>query len=250
MVEGQVPIAADVLLLAAGFGTRLGKLTAEIPKPLVQVAGRALVDRNLELLGRAGFRRVILNLHYRAEQIQNFVGDGSAWGLCVEYSHEPVLLDTGGAIKQIQSRLKFDNLFTVNSDIILGSDFSFRKLLAHHRSQEPSAAATLVLREDPEAEAFGAVGVDAAGRICRFLGTTYVDHPVRATLMYTGVQVLSTSLLDQMPPAGSIFSITKDTYPSALAAGAVLSSIRYQGLWNDVGTPERLAEAEQILRNR
>lgn len=238
---------ADLLILAAGFGTRLGSITEQQPKALVAVGGKPLIVWNIELAAAAGFKRIFINLHYLGERIRSALGDGSRWGLCIEYSDEqPQILDTGGAIRNIEHLLAHDLLITMNCDALLGRDFSLSGLLGAHR-QQPEALATLVLRRDKRAEQFGALGVNPAGRIVSFLGKTYLRDTITEVLMYTGVQVVSRALIARMPPAGSIFSITRDTYPQLLSEGGYLSSLRYDGLWNDVGTPERLAEARAAV---
>ena len=126
-------LQADILLLSAGFGTRLRPLTESVPKPLIEVAGESLLSRNLALLSRQGCRRVIINLHYLGDKIKEFVADGSRWGLEVFYSEEPDILDTGGAIKKVAPLLEHQQLLTINSDILLGTELDLQSLLAGHR---------------------------------------------------------------------------------------------------------------------
>ena len=236
---------ADVLLLAAGYGKRLQPLTLVKPKPLIEVGGQALIDRNLAVIARSGARRVIVNTHYLAEQVQQFVGDGSQWGLEVCFSHEPLLLDTGGAIRQIERLLRHEVLLTVNSDILLGRDFSLNAVLQAHVENPAAPELTVVLRRDPEAAQFGEVGVDRQGMVTSFLGAEYGE--VTERLMYLGVQAISRRVLAFMPPAGSVFSITRQTWVELLQRGAKLASLRYDGYWSDVGTLDRLRQAEHDL---
>lgn len=241
---------ADVLLLAAGYGKRLRPLTETIPKPLIEAGGSTLIEHNMRLLARSGFKRVIINLHYLGDLIREFIGDGSRWNLEVEYSVEPVLLDTGGAIKNIEHRMATAHLLTINSDTVFADDFSLGPLLAEHLQSEESPVATMLLREDPEAEAYGSLGVDAGGRVVDFLGQHYGPTPAAQTLMFAGVQVLSKRLIEALPPAGSIFSITRDVLPGVLARGDLVKSVRYDGYWSDVGTPGRLEEVRKRLERR
>ncbi|MCB0345360.1 MAG: nucleotidyltransferase family protein [Bdellovibrionales bacterium] len=236
---------ADLLILAAGFGKRLGALTENCPKALVKVAGKPLIFWNIELAVTAGFEKIFVNLHYLPELIRKEVGDGSRWGIEIKYSEEqPLILDTGGAIKNIESKLEHQMLVTMNCDTLLGRDFSISGLITRHQSC-PEALATLVLRRDHRARDFGSVGVDTEGRVVSFLGKQYGKTPPIEELMYTGVQVLSRKLIAEMPPAGTVFSITQDTYVEKLSAGGYINSDLYPGAWNDVGTPERLEEAQQ-----
>jgi NDP-sugar pyrophosphorylase family protein len=236
----------DVLLLAAGYGKRLMPLTRDLPKPLVAVQGKPLIEWNLELLAAAGFRRIFINLFYLGEKIRAALGDGSKWGVELLFVDEPLLLDTGGAVKNIQPHLHSDHLLTVNSDILLGRDFSFDALLRQHWSGSPLA--TLALREDDDAEHYGILECDAAGRIISLRGTrlpeeVYTPLPPVHSLMYMGVQILDCRILDGMPERGTAFSLTRDTFRTLIQQGKYLNSIQYQGFFSDIGTPDRLRNA-------
>lgn len=237
-------LQADVILLAAGFGKRLAPITESIPKPLVRVSGKPLIDWSLELLASAGVRRVFVNTHYLAEQIHEHLRDASRFGIAVEFSHEDPILDTGGAIKNLEDRLSFETILTINSDALLGRDFPLRELLAEHQQSSDGRMATLALREDPDAKKYGEVCVNAKGQVCRFLGKEYLKVGACRSLMYTGVSVLSREILDYMPSKGSVFSLTQDTYVKLLENDRVIQSLCYAGYFCDVGTKERLEQAE------
>lgn len=236
----------DAMLLAAGHGTRLRPLTDHTPKPLISVGGKTLLARNLSLLAAQGFTRVFVNVHHLGEQIENAVGDGSSFGLRIEISREPVLLDTGGGVGNIASRVESNELLVMNSDVLISPAVSLRALVSAVREDSRRPAAALLLREDPRAESFGAIGIDESTRIVRFLDVS-AGPPAAETLMFCGVSVLSRALLESMPKPGSIFSLTRDTLRNAVAGGSCVLGKRFDGYWNDVGTPERLAEAEGAL---
>ena len=238
-------VDAEVLLLAAGYGKRLRPLTDRVPKPLIEVGGKALLDWNLQMIARAGFRRVFINLFYLKDQIRNFVGDGSRWALDIELVEESVLLDTGGAIKNIEPWLESDSLITVNSDILLGFDFSLREVWRAHRGHPAKPLVTMVLRPDINVEQYGAIEVDASGRVCGYLGKSFGSKTVPPPMMYTGVQVLSRDSLLSMPERGSVFSVTRDTHLKILTEGKAIASYIYYGYWSDLGTPERLVQASK-----
>ncbi|HQH28238.1 MAG TPA: nucleotidyltransferase family protein [Oligoflexia bacterium] len=240
---------ADVLVLAAGFGNRLRPLTDHLPKPLIEVCGRTLLDRNLELLARNGLRRVIVNLHYRARQIREFVGDGSKWGLEVCFAEEPVILDTGGAIKNIEPLLRHDYLLTLNSDILIAPDFPLAGLLRTHVAHQGHPLVTMVLRHDSAAQDYGEIGIDQSGRVVRFLGHDYGPVQAVQSLMFLGIEVLSRELLKWMPEAGHAFSITRDIFPKVLRAEGFISSFIFDGFWADIGTSNRLREASKTWQD-
>ncbi len=227
---------ADILILSAGFGSRLGDLTKDRPKPLVPVAGVPVIDYSLKMVAREGFREVFVNLHYHAQQIRDYIGDGGRYGLRVNFVEEPIILGTGGAMRNIEEQLKHQTLLTLNSDLVLGCDFSLRRILETHERTVPIPLATLTLRHDREAERYGAIGIDDSGRVTTFLGQKYFDVSIRDTLMYLGVQAVSRELFRYMPSSGSVFSITRDVYPKLLADGGYLSSFIFDGYWADVGT--------------
>jgi len=240
----------DVLLLAAGFGTRLRPLTDSIPKPLLPFCGKCIIDWNLELLASAGFRRVFINLHYLGSLIREHVGTGSAWGLDVHYLEEPVILDTGGAIRNFQEHMRGEALLVINADIVLDRQFPFAQLLNAHKqaSAEDPVVATMVLRRDEDSADYGQVGMDRQGVICHFRGHDYLAPcgPLEM-LMFTGIHVLSRNVFEYMPPKGLAFSITRDTYRMVLECGSLIRGFLYNDFWEDLGTIDRLRRAEKVF---
>ena len=228
---------ADVLILSAGFGARLRPLTDSLPKPLIEVAGKRLIERNLELIARAGAKEVFINLHYLKEKIRDFVGDGSTWGLHVRFVEEPVILDTGGAIKNIEPWLQHEQLVTINADVIVGPDFNISDVLRRHVQNPEHPLITMVLRSDSKAVEYGELGVDAGGRVVSFSGHTYRPGLWRRGLMFSGIQVISRKVLEHMPPRGEVFSITRKTIRDILENQGIIASYEYLGYWTDVGTP-------------
>src|SRR5688572_6733281 len=154
------------MILAAGFGTRLRPLTNVMPKPLLPVAGTPLIVWNLLLLRRYRFHDVMINLHYLGPMIQQALGDGSQFGLRLEYSPEPVILGTGGGIKQVEPFFNGEPFLVLNGDTLFELDLD--TVIAFHRERE--AAATMVLRRDPEAARWGLVEVGPRDQVIRITG--------------------------------------------------------------------------------
>ena len=165
------------MILAAGYGTRLRPLTLSLPKPLLLVGGRPLLVWNLMLLKQHGITEALINLHYRGDQIVEALGDGSRYGMRLAYSHEPVILGTGGGIQQAQSYFENRPFLVLNGDTI--SDCDLTALLETHRATQ--ALATLAIREDPRAVDWGAVMVDADSRIVQIKGEPAVAQIGRAS---------------------------------------------------------------------
>ena len=228
------------MILAAGLGTRLRPLTETTPKPLLPVGGTPLIVWNLLLLRAGGIREVIINLHYLGSMIEAALGDGSRWDMQIAYSYEPELLGTGGGLKKAEEFFEGESFLVMNGDTLINVDLP--ALQEFHRSQ--AGVATLVLRDDPHAEQWGAVESDAQDRILRINGRgrdLFALPTVAHTRMFAGVHILHPSLLDGAP-TGTPFSII-DSYTNALAGGSRLLGFVYAGYWSDVGTVERYAQA-------
>jgi NDP-sugar pyrophosphorylase family protein len=235
------------MVLAAGQGMRLRPITDSKPKALVPVAGRPMIEYALLLLRHYGIEEIVINLHQFGGQIENYLGDGAKLGLRITYSNEPELLDTGGGLRKARSFLQDDAFIVINTDALI--DVNLAELITFHRNRQ--ATATLVLRPDEQADRYGSMDVDGAGRICRFLNSKIDLKPAGPTrkLMFTGVQILAPKVFDYMEShgAGEKFSTTRQTYPRMLLAGEPLYGFCFEGFWQDLGTIERIKQAEASL---
>jgi NDP-sugar pyrophosphorylase family protein len=229
------------MILAAGLGTRLRPLTGTIPKPLLPVEGTPLIVWNLLLLRAGGIREVIINLHYLGNMIEEAIGDGARWDMQVQYSHEPVLLGTGGGLKAAEWFFEKQPFLVINGDTLI--DLNVKALMKFHRDH--GDVATLVLRDDPHAAQWGAVESDGQNRILRINGRgmsqAYLTGPL-VQRMFAGVHILHPSLLENAP-TGTPFSII-DTYTNELASGSRMFGYVHAGYWSDIGTMERYAQAQ------
>jgi len=238
------------MVFAAGQGERLRPLTDKIPKALVPVAGRPMIDYPLLLLRHYGIREVIINLYHLGEQIEAYLSDGAKLGLEITYSKEQELLDTGGGLLKAKPFLQDGTFIVINTDVLI--DLPLANLINFHRAKK--AAATLALRPDPLADQYGSMDIDSEGRICRFLLAKRPAAPAGpyTKLMFTGVQILEPKIFEYMPSDGSSakFGTTKDTYPKMLLAGEALCGFRFDGFWQDVGTAERIKQVEDQFAKR
>ncbi len=230
------------MVLAAGLGTRLRPLTDRIPKPLVEIGGRPMIEYTLGMLRAAGVEDVVVNLHHKGDQIRAALGGGERFGLRIHYSPEDPILDTGGGVAHARALLGDEPFVLANSDAWI--DLDLAPVWRLH--EERAALATLVVRADPEAARYGALELDATGRIRRFLGRpSTVDEPL-VERMFCGVHVISPAIFAHMPAAGD-FSITRDVYRPLVEAGAWLQGFDHAGYWRDLGTLESLEEARDDL---
>lgn len=235
------------MIFAAGLGERLRPITTSLPKALVRVAGRPMIDYPLALLRHYGICDIVINLHHLGEKIEAYLGNGAAQGLNITYSKEDELLDTGGGLLKAKHHLQDDTFVVINTDVLI--DLRLKDAIEFH--QRKRAVATLVVRPDPRADQFGSLEIDDAGYIERFLQVRRPDTTpaVKEKLMFTGVQIVEPHIFDYMPPPSGQkkFGTTKDTYPRMLTSGEPLGGFRFAGFWQDLGIAQRITEAEQSL---
>lgn len=235
------------MILAAGQGTRLRPITDDKPKALVPVAGRPMIEYALLLLRHYDIRDIVINLHQFGDQIESHLGDGAQLGVRINYSKEVELLDTGGGLLKAKSFLHDGSFIVINTDALI--DLNLTELIAFHERNK--AAVTLVLRPDEMADQYGSMDIDDDGRIHRFLNSKIAAQPARPLrkLMFTGVQILEPKIFAYMAAqgAGEKFSTTQQTYPQMLLAGEALYGFCFDGFWQDLGTVERIRQAETSL---
>jgi NDP-sugar pyrophosphorylase family protein len=227
------------MILAAGFGTRLRPLTDRLPKALLPVAGIPLIEWNLRLLRRHGISDVVINLHHLGTRIEQHLGDGTRFGLRLSYSREPIILGTGGGIKQVEPFFGGEPFLVLNGDTLLEVDLD--ALVRFHR--ERGALATMVVRADPDPDRWGAVEVDEGQGVVRIGGRGRKEPIPAEKRMFAGVHVMHPGLLVSVP-CGRESSII-DAYVRELENGAVIAAFEMTGYWSDVGTPERYAQAQR-----
>jgi len=230
------------MILAAGLGTRLRPLTNTTPKPLLPMGGIPLIVWNLLLLRRHGFHEVVINLHYLGPMIEQALGDGSTFGLRIRYSHEPVILGTGGGIKQAEPYFSGEPVLVLNGDTLV--ELNLEALMAFHRSQK--AAATLVVREDADAASWGLVEVGEDHRIVRITGKGLPDSVPTVPRMFVGIHILEPWLLRDVQKG--VMSSIIDPYVAAISRGETVLGFDLNGYWSDIGTVERYEQAEQDVR--
>jgi NDP-sugar pyrophosphorylase family protein len=230
------------MILAAGLGTRLRPLTENIPKPLLPVGGTPIIVWNLLLLRQHGIKDVMINLHHLGHVIEKKLGDGSQWGMRVQYSVEPIILGTGGGIKAVESFSEGEPFLVMNGDTLI--ELNLTELLDRHRSG--NGVATMVLREDPEVERWGVIETDPDHRVLTILGRgrqPLPSDPPALRYMFAGVHVIHPCLLRHCPQ-GQPSSII-DAYVAELEDGAVIQGYIAKGYWSDIGTEERLTQAHR-----
>ncbi len=230
------------MVLAAGLGTRLRPLTASLPKPLLPLGPYPLLVWNLFLLRQHGIADVMINLHYRGEQIRQALGDGSQWRMRLFYSHEPTLLGTGGGLKRVEAFFQDGPFLVCNGDTVADLDLS--RLVAHHRGEK--AMATMALRDDPDVARWGVVETDRHDRVLRIHGKGRLAAEGEAPpsrRLFAGIHVVDPLMLRDLPRNVRVSIL--DAYVAQLERGATVAGYVFSGYWSDVGTPERYAQVRQ-----
>jgi NDP-sugar pyrophosphorylase family protein len=235
------------MILAAGLGTRLRPLTNDRPKALVEVAGRTMLEIALARLRTFGVREVIVNAHYFAEMIVEYLKAHDNFGMRIEVSREEELLDTGGGLKKAWSFFadSEEPFILHNVDVISSIDLG--QMMRFHAGQ--AALATLAVQERTTSRY---LLFDETGRLCgRRAGLDGRTELVRTAelvqaLAFSGIHVISPSIFSKLKEAGA-FSII-DAYLRLAAEGEKIAAFRVDGCyWRDLGRPESVMEAARNL---
>lgn len=238
-VTAEVPHTA--MVMAAGLGTRMRPLTATRPKPLIEVAGKPLLDHVLDRLRAAGVRRVVINVHYLPDLLEAHLREAEGIEVLISDEREQ-LLETGGGLIRAEPMIDCDPFIAVNSDNLWvdGPADTLRLLASHWDCQRMDALLLLVpLARASNHRGIGDFHMDRVGRIRRR------ERSRVAPFVYTGVQMLSKRLLREAPQGP--FS-TNLLWDRAIAEGRCFGAV-HQGLWFDVGTPESIGETELALQD-
>ena len=239
-VPGEVPRTA--MIMAAGLGKRMRPLTATKPKPLIEVAGKALLDHVLDRLRGAGVKKVVVNVHYLADAVEAHLASRKH-GLEVVISDErKLLMETGGGLVQAADLIDSDPFLAINSDNLwIDGPADTLKLLASHWDDSKMDALLLLvpLARARNHRGIGDFHMDRQGRLRRR------DKSRVAPFVFTGIQILSKRLLRDAPDGP--FS-TNVLWNRAIAEGRCFGAV-HQGLWFDVGTPRSIKLTETTLED-
>ncbi|WP_030694407.1 NDP-sugar synthase [Streptomyces globisporus] len=235
----------EAILLVGGKGTRLRPLTVNTPKPMVPAAGVPFLTHQLARARAAGIEHIVLATSYLAEVFEPYFGDGSSLGLSLEYVTEEEPLGTGGAIRNVASRLHSgpdDPVLIFNGDILTGLDI--QALVDTHSSSGADVSLHLTRVEDPRA--FGLVPTDDTGRVTAFLEKPQTPEEIVTDQINAGAYVFKRSVIDSIP-AGRPVSVERETFPELLSSGAHLQGMVDSTYWLDLGTPQAFVRGSADL---
>lgn len=232
------------MILAAGYGERLWPLTADRGKPALPVLGKPLVGYVAEYLAQNGVSEAVVNLHHQPESVRESLGDGSQFGLHLEYVYEPVILGTSGGLDNAREFFQEDTFVCVNGKII--TDINLQAAIETHRKQ--NALATLVLKRNTRRERFSIVETDD-GLVTRFAGMpqpTKSGSVLDAPLMFTGIHILEPRIFDYIP-RGVFSDSVVHVYPPAMAKGERIAAHVADGTWRELSTLQRYLDISLYL---
>ncbi len=228
------------VLLAGGRGVRLRPLTYTIPKPLLPVGERPILEEIIDRLKKLGFSDIVIAVGYRAELIETYFGDGSQFDVEIRYSRESEPLGTAGPLGQVRSQLCADepessSVLVMNGDLL--TELDLRALVAAHEAAENDL--TMVTREYQLRHPYGVLQLDG-DRI-----TGIVEKPAVTDTVNAGIYVFRWSTLDLIPP-GSPYEIPHLVNVAA-GSGRKIASYPFSGQWLAIDRPENLEEAARIV---
>ncbi len=230
------------VIMAGGQGTRLRPLTSDQPKPMIPVANVPCMEHIINLLKRHGFERVVVTLEYMPEVIRGHFGDGSPWGVEMEYSVEEEPLGTAGSVKYVEGKLG-ERFVVVSGDAM--TDVDLGAVVGFH--EERGSEVTLVLKKVDDPSEFGIVILGDDGRVQRFLEKPDEDEVFSYTVN-TGIYVVEPGVLDEIP-SGQEYDWSKELFPKLLDEGRPVYGYVMEdpSYWEDIGNIEQYIDAQRAV---
>jgi len=231
------------MLLAAGEGIRLRPITEKIPKCMIKVGGKPILEWNINWLRRHGLKDIVINLYHMPQVVRDYFGDGKQWGVNITYSLEETILGTAGGVKKVACL--FDDTFLVwYGDNICTCDLT--RMNDFHRTK--GGYGTIALHERDNVTHSGIVGLDDRNRIIRFLEKPKPDQ-VFSHWVNAGIYILERSVIEFIPDEGKP-DFGRDVFPSILAQGYPLygyrMSLSEKVSWIDTKEDLKRVEEERI----
>ncbi len=227
------------VIMAGGEGTRLRPLTSQRPKPLTPALNLPIMEHIVLLLKQHGITDIIVTLHYLADEIEGYFGDGAEWGVNFFYSVEDTPLGTAGSVKQAEEQLNDDTFLIISGDAL--TDIDLDKAIKYHRDK--GSLATIVLSHVPNPLEFGVVITDDEGRIRRFLEKPSWGE-VFSDTVNTGIYILEPSIFNYME-LGRSYDWSQDIFPQMLSEEKPLFGyVMDDDYWSDIGNLNQYRESQ------
>ncbi|HEX6711168.1 MAG TPA: sugar phosphate nucleotidyltransferase [Rubrobacter sp.] len=231
------------VIMAGGQGTRLRPLTSNQPKPMIPIVNIPCMEHIVGLLKRHGFSDIAVTLQFMPDEIMDYFGDGSEWGVTMSYSIEDAPAGTAGSVKMAEQQLGLEGerLLIISGDALTDADLS--RLVEFH--EEKGSEATMVLKSVENPLDFGIVIIEEDGSISRFLEKPAWGQ-VFSDTVNTGIYLLEPSVMEEIPdPEEGEYDFSKELFPKLLEAGRPLYGYVTDDYWEDIGTLEQFASAQR-----
>ena len=233
------------VVMAGGEGTRLRPMTVSMPKPLLPIVNKPIMEHVLRLLAKHGFTETVVTVQFLASLVRNYFGDGEELGLSLHYATEETPLGTAGSVKNAEAQLRDDTFLVISGDAL--TDFDLTALVEFHRAKK--ALGTVCLTRVPDPLEFGITIIDDDSRVQRFLEKPTWGQ-VFSDTVNTGIYVMEPEVLDHVA-AGEQVDWAADVFPALLEAGLPVYGYVAEGYWEDVGTHESYLSAQaDVLTGR
>ncbi len=220
------------VVMAGGFGTRIQPLTHSLPKPMLPIMNRPMMEHIIvKLRDELGIREFVILLYFKPDTIRDYFKDGSDWGIKIDYVLPDDDYGTAGAVKCAEAYLKGESFVIVSGDLV--TDFDFTQIAAAHRAKEAKLTIALTPVEDPLQ--FGVVITDEEDRIEKFLEKPGWGEVFSDTIN-TGIYIIEPEILEYIPHESN-FDFAKDLFPLLMEEGITLYGPKIEGYWRDVGNP-------------
>ena len=225
----------QAVILAGGLGTRLRPYTFLLPKPMLPVGPKPIMEHILEWLKKGGITHVVVSTGYLGKMLQEYFGDGSEWGMKIVYATSPRPMGTAGQLKAAESKIR-GRFVCVYGDALL--DFDLRKALEFHEAKK--AAATMVLMKYSTEMKYGFMETDRHGRL-----TEWKEKPRISGYINVGCYVMERSFLGYIP-GGKVYEMD-DAFRVAMADGADMYAVKVEGSFMDIGDRKSYRDANDIF---
>lgn len=217
------------MILAAGVGSRLDPLTRTVPKPMVPIVNRPVIEHIVEKLKKHGVGEIMVNLHYLGDVIKSHLGNGSKFGVKISYAQEDRLWGDAGSVKRAEDFFRDGTFLVVGGDDI--SDIDISRLLKFHRDKKALSTIALSLVDDPSE--YGIVLMNEKGRITRFLEKPK-GEVIFSNTANTGIYVFEPEVFDTIP-RGVSYGFGNNVFPQLLEQKKPLFGYLTSSYWRDVG---------------
>lgn len=233
------------IIWAAGLGTRLRPLTENIPKAMVSIANRPMIEQAVDLCVRAGIEEVMINLHYFSDVITQHLGDGSRFGLKIHYSYEEELLENAGAVAKVKDFFNNEPFLAIASDNL--ADVNLHDLIDFHLDRK--ALVTIVTTKADDVSKYGIVASDPRGRVSVFQEKPTKEE-AKGDQVATCIYAFSPDIFHYLPSHTQKAHFGKNIFPELIAKHEAIFAFQHGGYWNDIGHPSNYLRTNfDVLNN-